>query len=69
VKIPILMLNGRYDGYFNLERSALPMFRLLGTPEEHKRLVLFDAGHNIPSRNKVIKEILDWFDRYLAPVK
>jgi serine/threonine protein kinase/formylglycine-generating enzyme required for sulfatase activity/dienelactone hydrolase len=71
VKIPILMLNGRYDYDFPLEESARPMFRLLGTPEEHKHLEVFDSGHYIPStsRTKWIKATLDWFDRYLGPVK
>ncbi len=71
VKIPILMLIGRYDSVFPLEESALPMFRLLGTPEEHKRLVVFDSDHYIHAthRNKLIKEVLDWLDRYLGPVK
>jgi formylglycine-generating enzyme required for sulfatase activity/dienelactone hydrolase len=71
VKIPILMLNGRYDYLFPLEESVRPMFELLGTPEEHKRLVIFDSDHRIrsTSRNKLIKETLDWLDRYLGPVK
>lgn len=71
VKIPILMLNGRYDYDFPLEESARPMFRLLGTPEEHKDLVVFNSGHNIrsTSKNKLIKVTLDWLDRYLGPVK
>ena len=71
VKMPILMLNGRYDAIFPLEESARPMFRLLGTPEEHKHLEEFDSGHYIPStsRTKWIKATLDWLDRYLGPVK
>ena len=63
------MLNGRYDYMFQLKERVLPMRRLLGTPEEHKKLVLFDSGHYIPFRNKLIKETLDWLDRYLDPVK
>jgi dipeptidyl aminopeptidase/acylaminoacyl peptidase len=71
VKMPILMLNGRYDSIFPLEESARPMFDLLGTPEEHKHLEVFDSGHGIQStsRNKLIKETLDWLDRYLGSVK
>jgi len=44
------------------------MFDLLGTPEEDKRLVLYDTDHYIP-RNGLIKESLDWLDRYLGPVE
>ena len=68
VKIPVLMLNGRFDFFYPVEVSQLPMFGLLGTPKEHKRRVLYETGHNIP-RNKMIKETLDWLDRYLGPVK
>jgi len=31
-KIPVLMLNGKYDHYCPYETSQLPMFQLLGTP-------------------------------------
>jgi hypothetical protein len=44
------------------------MFRLLGTPNEQKLRVLFDSGHDLP-RTGVIKETLNWLDRYLGPVK
>ena len=37
VKIPVLMLNGRFDFFFPTETSQEPMFRGLGTPPEHKR--------------------------------
>jgi dienelactone hydrolase len=68
VKAPILMINGKHDYWYTLEESIMPMYRFLGTPKEHKHLVLFDSGHDIPNRNKVMKEILDWLDRYLGPV-
>ncbi len=67
-KMPVLMLNGRNDYTFPLESSQVPLFRLLGAPEQHKRHVLFDSGH-VPPPIDVIKEILDWLDRYLGPVK
>jgi len=68
VKIPVLMLNGRHDFIFPLESSQKPLFQLLGTPPEHKRHVVFEAGH-APPRVELIKELLDWLDRYLGPVK
>jgi pimeloyl-ACP methyl ester carboxylesterase len=58
VMIPTLMLNGRYDSIFPIETSQLPMFRLLGTPKEHKRYAIFETGHGI-SRNDLIRETLD----------
>ena len=46
------------------------MFRLLGTAEKDKRHVVRDGGHLLPAgRPDVMKEILDWLDRYLGPVQ
>jgi eukaryotic-like serine/threonine-protein kinase len=66
VTIPTLMLNGRYDAV--LDAGIRPMFDLLGTPPEHKRLVLYDSDH-IPPRTEFIRETLAWLDRYLGPVE
>jgi dienelactone hydrolase len=68
VKAPVLMLNGRFDWIFPVGTSQLPLFRLLGTPEEHKRRVEYETGHDIP-RSEMIKQTLDWLDRYLGPVQ
>ena len=65
VKIPVLMLNGKYDHNFPLEASQLPLFRNLGTPEEHKRHVLFDTGHWLLEK-AACEEIVAWLDRYLG---
>ncbi len=43
------------------------MFRFRGT-ENNKRRAIFDAGH-IPPHDHMIKEGLDWLDRYQGPVK
>jgi dienelactone hydrolase len=68
VKIPVLQLSGRYDYNFPDETSSLPFFNTLGTPAEHKRRVVYDTGHNLPT-NEAVKETLDWLDRYLGPVR
>ncbi len=68
MKTPTLMLNGKYDTIFPYETSIKPMFDLLGTPDEHKKLKLYETDH-IPPRNEFIKETLAWLDRYLGPVK
>jgi dipeptidyl aminopeptidase/acylaminoacyl peptidase len=68
VKIPTLMLNGRYDNIFPLETNAKPFFNLLGTPEKDKRLCVYETDHYV-SRNDMIKEVLGWCDKYLGPVK
>jgi len=61
------MLNGRFDHFFPVEKTQIPLYRLLGTPEKDKRHVLFDTGHSLPV-NKAIKEVLDWLDVHLGPV-
>ncbi len=71
VKIPVLMVNGKDDFLFPLESSQIPLFRALGTPEKDKKHVLYEGGHgwDTGTRLLVIKDALDWLDRYLGPVK
>jgi dienelactone hydrolase len=66
---PILMLSGRYDHVFPLETSSKLMFEYLGTPQEHKKQLIYDVGHTGPPRYEIIKESLNWFDIYLGPVE
>jgi eukaryotic-like serine/threonine-protein kinase len=63
VTIPTLMLNGRYDFFFPVETSQVPMFRLLGTPADQKKYVLEEGSHFVP-RTRLIQETLAWLDRY-----
>jgi eukaryotic-like serine/threonine-protein kinase len=70
VRIPVLMLNGRDDFLFPVETVQKPLFNALGTPAPDKKYVQFEGGHvNLFSRPDLIGEILEWFDRYLGPVK
>ena len=70
VKIPVLMLNGRYDFIFPAETSQVPMYRLLGSPERDKKYVVLDTAHDVLSmRGQAVREVLDWLDRYLGPVR
>ncbi len=68
VKIPFLMINGRYDFDTPFNTCQLPLYQRIGTPQKDKRQVVFDTGH-IPPHNEVIRETLDWFDHYLGAVK
>ena len=68
VKIPVLMLNGRYDAFFPIESSQLPFLRRLGTPEADRKHVVYEDGHTPPNKEG-IREGLAWLDRYLGPVK
>jgi serine/threonine protein kinase/dienelactone hydrolase len=67
VRVPTLMINGRFDTILPLETAIRPLYDLLGTPDEHKQLILYDTDH-IPPRNEFIKETLVWLDRYMGPV-
>lgn len=68
VKVPTLMLNGKYDLTFPYDLTVKPMFDLLGTPADKKELKLYDRDHSVAG-DEVIKETLVWLDRYLGPVK
>jgi eukaryotic-like serine/threonine-protein kinase len=68
VKIPVLMINGRYDFRVPLETCQEPLFRALGTPAQDKKHVLYDTGH-VPPLLPLMKDTLDWLDHYLGPVK
>jgi eukaryotic-like serine/threonine-protein kinase len=68
IKIPVLMLNGKYDMTFPLEKSVIPFYNLLGTPTKDKRLCVYETDHYVP-KNEMIKETLNWLDHYLGPVK
>ena len=51
-------------------RAYASVGRLLGTPPDHKRHVVLTGGHYIigQQRSQVVREVLDWLDRYLGPV-
>ena len=68
VRQPVLMVNGRYDHFFPVDSSQEPMFRLLGAPGKDKRRVISESSH-VPPNELLIKEMLDWLDRYSGPVK
>jgi dienelactone hydrolase len=68
VKVPTLVLNGRYDHLFPEGPSQRPFVQLLGTADKDKRFVLYDAGHAVP-RREFMRESTDWLDRYLGPVR
>jgi eukaryotic-like serine/threonine-protein kinase len=69
IKIPILMQNGRFDLVFPLETSAKPFFELFGTLEKDKYLRLYNTSHSVWLTNEVIRDELDFLDKYLSPVK
>ena len=69
IKIPVLMVNGRFDEAVPVEAAQLPLFRLLGSPSDQKRHVLLNSGHGSPPRAEVLRETLAWYDKYLGEVR
>jgi pimeloyl-ACP methyl ester carboxylesterase len=68
-RVPTLMVSGRDDFIFPVESVQRPFLRLLGAPEADKRHALLDGGHIPSDRREIIREVLNWLDRYLGPVE
>ncbi len=66
IKIPVLMLNGKFDGNFPLEIAVKPFYNFLGTPEKDKRLCVYEFDHFVP-KSEMIKETLNFLDKYFGP--
>jgi dienelactone hydrolase len=70
IKIPIQMINGRYDSIFPYRTNQVPLFRALATPEDEKRHIVLETDHDLSGGQKeIIKANLEWLDTYLGPVK
>ncbi len=69
VTIPVLMLGGRYDSYFPLESSQLPLFRNLGTAARDKKLIVYESGHDAVLKPDLARETSAWLDKYLGQVR
>ena len=67
VKVPVLMINGRNDFQAPLDAQQR-LFELLGTAPEHKKHVVLEGGHVPNDHRSLVREALDWFDRYLGEV-
>lgn len=70
IKIPVLMVNGRDDYVFSVDKAQNPLFAMLGTPAANKRHVLLDTSHDVTERRpQLIQSVLGWLDHYLGPVR
>ena len=69
ITVPTLMINGKSDFTFPYETAQVPLFRALGTPAEHKRHAVLEGGHLPPDFHGWMRIVLDWFDKYLGPVR
>lgn len=68
VRVPMLMISGRNDFLRPVETSQRPLLELFGTPPEDKRLAVLEGGHVPVDTHGLVRETLDWLDRYLGPV-
>ena len=69
MKKPVLMVNGRYDFTFPLDKAQNPLFNMLGTPDADKKHVVLDTPHDVTEqRPQLVKAVLDWLDQYLGQV-
>ena len=70
VKIPVLMVNGDKDVLASVVACQVPLYRNLGTPEEHKDHRLYPGGHGTFALfyDQISADVLAWLDRYLGPV-
>jgi formylglycine-generating enzyme required for sulfatase activity/dienelactone hydrolase len=66
VRVPLLMQQGQYDAFYPLETNARVLFRLFGTPEADKHLVVYPTGHSVWLLNESRQDIFDFLDRYLG---
>jgi hypothetical protein len=69
VRAPTLMINGRNDYGIPVATGQRPMFDLLGVDPTNKRHVVLDGGHFPHDLKAMMRETLDWYDRYLGPVR
>jgi predicted Ser/Thr protein kinase len=65
---PTLVINGSNDFQAPLETASRPLFKLLPMPPDRKRQAQYEGGHLPNQLNDLIREVLDWYDRFLGPV-
>ena len=66
VKIPMLLLSGRYDPDYSMKQRQA-FYDFLGTPENEIEWKTYESTHYIP-RKDLINESLNWLDKYFGPV-
>ncbi len=69
LKLPVLMVNGRYDFTFPVETAQDPLFKMLGAPAYQKKHVVLDTPHDVTEDHAgLVTVVLDWLDHYLGRV-
>jgi dienelactone hydrolase len=67
VEVPVLLVNGRED-FSNSLDAQRRFLDLMGAPPEQKRHAVLEGGHAPADIRGLIREVLDWLDKYLGPV-
>ncbi len=65
VRQPVVIINGKDDFQAPLEVQQR-LFELIGTSPEHKQHLALDGGHVPVDTRRLIREVLDWYDKYLG---
>ncbi len=65
IRVPTLMLHGKYDEDTPLKTTGEPLYALLPGP---KRLVTYEGGH-VPSNELMFSVVGAWLNETLGPVK
>lgn len=65
IKVPKLLLNGRYDEVHPLKTWVEPLYKAL---PETKRLHLYDAGHT-PPLEIIVPVVNSWLDETMGMVR
>jgi dipeptidyl aminopeptidase/acylaminoacyl peptidase len=68
VRIPVLVVNGKDDFGVPVDAQRR-FFEILGTAPDQKRHAVLDGGHVPQDRRALMREVLDWYDKYLGVVK
>jgi hypothetical protein len=68
IRVPALVLAGRSDPLLGETVRGPRLLKLLGTPARDKRLVFVGSGHSVRQSHEIVRESLDWLDRYLGSV-
>ena len=64
IKTPIFHIIGKQDGIFGYKESYLPWKKLIGTPKENLKVIVYDElGHGIP-RDTIIKYQANWYKQF-----
>jgi dienelactone hydrolase len=69
VRIPVLMVSGKYDTIFPTESHVIPYLRLFGTDERDKQLRIYDSGHSVWRKADMRKDEVEFLNQYLGPAK